>query len=82
MSLCHEDQDVRYFANPTLIEPQETQESSSLSRMAMFHNLRQAIAAPDSGFLYSNTFLIRYADEKVNLGHYAQFSALVNTQKL
>ena len=48
----------------------------------MFHNLREAIASPDSGFLYSNTFLIRYADERVNLNHSAKFEALVNTQKL
>ena len=49
--------------------------------MTMFHNLREASTAPDSGFLYSNTFLIRYEDEKVTLNHCAQFEALVNTQK-
>ena len=46
----------------------------------MFHNLKDAQANEDSGFLFSNTFLIRYADEKVLLNHFAKFEALVDTK--
>ena len=46
----------------------------------MFHNLKDAQANEDSGFLFSNTFLIRYADEKVLLNHFVKFEALVDTK--
>ena len=81
LSLFYEDEDVRYFAKPS-IEPtvhSEQQAQQSQNRAAIFHNLKEASAVSDSGYLYSNTFLIRYADERVNLNHMAKFEALVNT---
>ena len=79
--IFHEDEEKVYYAQPHQ-SGQVEEEDTLINRWTLFHDLRDSQVVSGSASFVTKTFLIRYADETVKLGHTVRFTTEVDVKKV
>ena len=79
--LFHEDEQKIYYAKPVDFE-EGPEAKKKVTRFTLFHNMKEPQSVEDSQAFISKTFLIRYADEYVKMGHTVKFETEVDVKRL